>query len=477
MKTYSHRRTTPLKVTSLVSRCAVAAGGLLLSAAVLAAPRQPWPPLPDGGLLHKESFDEPFWVGSGQWPDPSVWAESWSGYALNRSSQQVPVTPWVVPMLATNGNWNLDPQRGALRMWYQPDSGLGNGNPATLLTLVSSAPNSAAAVWWSLVVSADGQSVALTCEAVNGPSTCLSASVAFEAGTWYLLTLAYTETNSVLFLDDQPIAAGYGLATVPAQVAPLTSLVIGSRLAGDLVACGQIEEFAAFTSRAEEQSAWVFDPIWSVAHHYAVYSPHAALGQVSDAEVAAEEQAAEEQLTVSRAGRFLAPMENNSVTLLELDPESGCCGTNSVYDVWLTNIVVWPGEESGWNTALAIGGGTNGAVYDVFRTTAILADSITNWPWVWLTNAYACDTVTLTNEPDGAFYILGTPLDSDADGIPDAYAALVHDGLGPDSNGNGVPDWLEVVMGYDPRQTNGLGNTQPGYSLFLAQPRNSSHLP
>ena len=111
------------------------------------------------------------------------------------------------------------------------------------------------------------------------------------------------------------------------------------------------------------------------------------------------------------------------------------------------------------------------------RTTAILADSITNWPWVWLTNAYACDTVTLTNEPDGAFYILGTPLDSDADGIPDAYAALVHDGLGPDSNGNGVPDWLEVVMGYDPRQTNGLGNTQPGYSLFLAQPRNSSHLP
>ena len=73
--------------------------------------------------------------------------------------------------------------------------------------------------------------------------------------------------------------------------------------------------------------------------------------------------------------------------------------------------------------------------------------------------------------------MLGTPLDSDADGISDAYAALIHDGLGPDSNGNGVPDWLEVAMGYNPRQTNGLGISQPGYSLFLAQPRKSSHLP
>jgi hypothetical protein len=113
----------------------------------------------------------------------------------------------------------------------------------------------------------------------------------------------------------------------------------------------------------------------------------------------------------------------------------------------------------------------------VFRTTGIGADSITNWPWVWLTNAYACDTVTLSSEPDGAYYLLGTPLDSDADGIPDAYAALVHDGLGPDSNGNGVPDWLEVEMGYNPRQTNSLGKSQPGYSLFLAQPRNASYVP
>ena len=451
---------------------------MLLGATVLAAPRLPYPPLPEWGLLYRESFDQPFWVSSGQWADPTVWVESWSGYALNRSSQQPAVTPWAVPMLATNGNWNIDPQRGALRMWYQPDTGLRSGNPATLLTLATSAPNSTAAAWWSLVVSADGQSVALTCEGVNGPSTCLSAPVTFEAGAWYLLTLAYTETNSVLFLNDQPIAAGYGLPTVPAQAAPLTGLAIGSRLSGDLVACGQIDEFAAFTSQAQSpDDGWVFDPNWSVAHYYAAYSSHAALGPVSDAELAAQEQDQGQPMAANLAGGMLAAIDDNSFNLPALDPSSGCCGTNSAYDVWVANIVVWPGDQGGWNTALGIGGGTNGALYDVFRTTAISADSITNWPWVWLTNAYACDTVTLTNEPDGAFYILGTPLDSNADGIPDAYAALIHDGLGPDSNGNGVPDWLEIVMGYNPRQTNSLGKSQPGYSLFLAQPRNSSQLP
>jgi len=113
-----------------------------------------------------------------------------------------------------------------------------------------------------------------------------------------------------------------------------------------------------------------------VAHYYAAYSWHVALGLVSDAELAAEEHAMEEQPAASHAGRFLAPMNNTSGNLPEIDPERGCCGSNSVYDVWLTNIVVWIGEEGGWNTSVAICGGTNGAVYDVFRTTEILAAQI-----------------------------------------------------------------------------------------------------
>jgi hypothetical protein len=62
----------------------------------------------------------------------------------------------------------------------------------------------------------------------------------------------------------------------------------------------------------------------------------------------------------------------------------------------------------------------------------------------------------------------GQPYDCDGDGAADYLE---------DANGNGVPDWLEVAMGYNPSQTNSLGKSQPGHGLFLAQPRNSSHLP
>jgi hypothetical protein len=62
----------------------------------------------------------------------------------------------------------------------------------------------------------------------------------------------------------------------------------------------------------------------------------------------------------------------------------------------------------------------------------------------------------------------GKPYDYDGDGIAD---------YGEDANCNGVPDWLEVLMGYSPSQPNNLGKTQSGYSLFLAQPRINSQLP
>ena len=279
------------EATITLGRFVPVLAGLLLGAATLAAPRPPTPPLPELGVLYVEHFDQPYRMASDQLIDPAVWVESWSGYALNRSSLQPVVTPWVVPMVATNGNWNIDPQRGALRLWYQPDSGLGGGTPATLLTLVSSAPGAAAAVWWSLVVSGAGQSILLTCEGANGPSTCLSAPVAFQAGTDYLVTLVYTETNSVLFLNDQLVGAGAGLPTVPAQLGSSTSLVIGSDLNGGQVACGQIDEFTAFTSQPRVPGGPAFDRSRSIAGYYAAYSARAALGPISAAEQAAQQQA------------------------------------------------------------------------------------------------------------------------------------------------------------------------------------------
>ena len=94
--------------------------------------------------------------------DPSVWAESWSGYCLDRSSSTV--VPWAIPMTGTDRAW-VDPASGAIRFWYRPgyDTGTGPGHLATLLTLVS-ANSGGAAVWWTLAVPQNATNLCLLCQ-------------------------------------------------------------------------------------------------------------------------------------------------------------------------------------------------------------------------------------------------------------------------------------------------------------------------
>lgn len=47
-----------------------------------------------------------------------------------------------------------------------------------------------------------------------------------------------------------------------------------------------------------------------------------------------------------------------------------------------------------------------------------------------------------------------------------------------DTNGNGIPNGIEILMGFDPSTTNSLGNLlTPGYSIWMAAPRTKSNLP
>ena len=60
----------------------------------------------------------------------------------------------------------------------------------------------------------------------------MSAEIDWAAGDWHLVTMGYTPTNSVLFLDGQQVAVGDGLPTVPKEAFPFTSLVVGSTSSG-----------------------------------------------------------------------------------------------------------------------------------------------------------------------------------------------------------------------------------------------------
>jgi hypothetical protein len=400
------------------------------------------------GVVHYQSFNQPYATPKDQAIDSTVWTESWSGWALNR--QGTTVTPWVVPMVVSN-SFRVDPERGAIRFWYRPDftSGTGPGQVATLATLVTS-QGAASEVWWSLFVSADGRSVNLLCETEAGPAACLNADVSWQAGEWHLVTLGYTPTNSALFLDDQLAATGDGLATVPKELWSLTSLALGSDISGTLPAQGQFEELTVFSAqpRFRRMTGHVFGlgEDSDIGHYYASLSKVAALGPISEAEIAAR-QARVAALRAALAAEATLATESTGggMQMMLLQGPTSTCNTNA--PLYITNTVCAWVTNQGWTVTFEIQG-TNGPA-DIFTTTTL---GTTN-AWTWLENGPTCHTYQYTNQPStNACYILGTPLDSDGDGLTDAYEKLVSktDPLLRDTDGDGISDRDEVVLGLNP---------------------------
>ncbi|MGH7977974.1 MAG: hypothetical protein ACREE6_01265, partial [Limisphaerales bacterium] len=175
-------------------------------------------------------------------------------------------------------------------------------------------------------------------------------------------------------------------------------------------------------------------------------------------------------------------------------------GTNA-YNVWITNVVamvVGSGTNATMNLEFTIEGGSNGVPFDVFANS-VLSFGTNGVPWAWEGQGYQCNTYLLTNMPiTDCFLILGTPQDSDHDGLTDAYEFLVsksnpndystdgtgmadgwevlyfgHTGIDPngDPDGDGLSNYQEFQMyseGYNPvnwdSNTNGVGDGYEDYS-------------
>jgi len=424
----------------------------------------PWPSF---GLLLREGFDQPFGFAANQTIDPAVWVEGWSGWALNR--QGTMVTPWVVPMVVSN-SFRVEPERGAIRFWYRPDfnSGDGPGQPATLLQLVS-ARGKTEAVWWTLVAAPTGDEVHLVCQTDGGPTKCLGTEINWAAGSWHLLTLGFTPTSSALYVDDHLAAVGEGLTPIPSEVAPYTRLVIGSLATGASPAQGQLEELSVFSGRKRMQqimgNPFGLSVDWEIGTYYAALLKIAALGPISDAEIAVH-QARAAQLKAEREALGIAP-EGGGMERMISGPATECVTNSPLY---ITNTIAWFDTNTLWTVQFEIQGTNSPA--DVFTTTNLSGNNLTNSYWVWLERGPSCYTYQYTNQAPGqSYYILGTMLDSDSDGLTDAYEKLASKTLinNPDSDGDGLPDGWEVQSGFDPVASPDAGGDPDGDGLTNLQ--------
>lgn len=130
--------------------------------------------------------------------------------------------------------------------------------------------------------------------------------------------------------------------------------------------------------------------------------------------------------------------------------------TNCSYstNIWMTNVVATVGSGGTMSVTFTIEGGDDAIPYDIFAVPLLGFGS--NYTWTWMGQGYHCNTYTLSNLPGQVFIILGTPQDTDGDGLTDAYEKLVShtDPNNPDTDGDGISDSDEVLMGLNPLAPN-----------------------
>jgi hypothetical protein len=138
-------------------------------------------------------------------------------------------------------------------------------------------------------------------------------------------------------------------------------------------------------------------------------------------------------------------------------------------NVWLTNMVATLTTNGVVNLAFSIMGGTSGVPYDIYATAA-LQSPITNALWCWMGQGYSCNRYALTFQNSAVLLMLGTPKDSDNDGLTDAYESLMShtSPFSADTFSTSLPDGWCVEFGLTPgpglagqdANQNGLSNLQ-----------------
>jgi len=340
-----------------------------------------------------------------------------------------------------DGYTNLTVDRGTIMFWFAPswsgtnEGGSGPGQWGRLIEVGSYTTN-AAYGWWSLFVDPQGANVYFSAQTNNGSgATWLSAPITWTTNRWHHLALTYSATNSALYLDGVLATNGWPVTNWPGGDVLTNGFLIGSDGDTGLAqAHGMFDDLSTYNAPLDAGTIG------------GTYLSQSMIYLLNPENVA----------NISSAAS--SPIYDPAFVAITGAGDLQWVGTNTdcvtSESVGMTNVLAARTSTNATSVTFTIAGGSNGLPYDVFATAGFQFP-MTNTVWAWKGQGYHCNTYTITNlPPTAAFLILGTPLDSDGDGLTDAYERLASktDPNNPDSDGDGMIDGWEVITGLNPRE-------------------------
>jgi hypothetical protein len=341
-------------------------------------------------------------------------------------------------VLEADGTTNLTVDQGSVLFWFAPnwsgtnEGGTGPGGWGRLLEVGAYTPD-ASYGWWSVYVDPDGVNLYFSAQTNGTPATTyLSAPIDWTTNRWHLIAITYSSTNSSLYLDGALVVTnGPGVTVWPGPDVLANGFCIGSDSNGLTQAHGMFDQLTTYNypvgsntvnrALSRDYADYYLNPM-----NFANLSQAPFIPQITPTFNA-----------VTGPG-VLTPVSTNTLS----------CITSA--GVWITNVLATMATNGTMAVTFTISGGSNAVAYDVFANSILDFSSNTNLAWAWLGQGYQCVTYTLTNLPNTAcFLILGTPIDSDQDGLTDAYERLVSktDPHKADSSGDGILDGWKLVWG------------------------------
>lgn len=391
-------------------------------------------------------YDSTSWTDDKGYAPVSFTNLSWS-YLGNGSSLEVDtnVPAWLQYNVYENdGRTNLTVDAGTVMFWFAPSSwsstnlgGSGLGEYGRLLEVGGYTQDSSFG-WWSIYVDDVGQNVyfsAQTNDLSGTVTTYFSAPIAWTTDYFHHLALTYSATNTALYLDGGLVTNGPPMTVYPGPDVLANGLFIGSDSNGVYQAHGMFDTVVTYNVPLDagtiqdvynwQSMFYYIDPLDKVMWKIVSAPSSPSTGPTPD--------------VITGAGDL--QWAGAATPIYSTD-------TNVV---WITNTTAALTSDGSDNITFTIQGGQPGYYYDVFATGA-LASSLTNALWFWMGQGTNGGIYTLNIISKDAFLILGTPQDTDGDGLTDAYELLVShtDPNNKYSNLDGIPDGWEILLGLNP---------------------------